>query len=78
MSFFPSLPGDADLPRILGLNPGGRRALIAAQDAVFAGASRLTTADKELIGAYASALTANAHDLPSRSVVHAFAIDTLD
>lgn len=58
MPFFPSLPDDAGVRHILGLNPAAGRALIEFHTAALRNASRLAARDKELIAAYVSGLNA--------------------
>lgn len=58
MPFFPSLPDDAGVRHILGLNPAAGRALIEFHSAALRNASALPPRDKELIAAYVSGLNA--------------------
>ena len=58
MPFFPSLPDDAGVRHILGLNPAAGRALIEFHSAALRNASKLQARDKELIAAYVSGLNA--------------------
>lgn len=58
MSYFPSLPADAGVRHILGLNPQAGRALIEFHTAVLRVDTALTAAHKELIAAYVSELNA--------------------
>ncbi len=58
MPYFPSLPEDAGVRHILGLNPAAGRALIEFHSAALRTDSQLTAKDKELIAAFVSGLNA--------------------
>ena len=58
LPYLPSLPADAGVRHILGLNVAAGRALIEFHDAVLRVDSQLTARDKELIAAYVSGLNA--------------------
>lgn len=61
MTYFPSLPEDAGVRHILGLNPRAGRALIEFHTAVLRQDTALTARDKELLAAYVSGLNACAY-----------------
>jgi uncharacterized peroxidase-related enzyme len=61
MTFFASLPADAGVRHILGLNPQAGRALVDLHSAVLRQDTALTAAHKELIAAYVSGLNACAY-----------------
>lgn len=58
MPYFPSLPADAGVRHVIGLNRPAGRALIELHVAALRNDSALAARDKELIAAYVSALNA--------------------
>ncbi len=58
MSYFASLPADAGVRHILGLNPAAGQALVMFHSAALRNNGPLTPKDKELIAAYVSGLNA--------------------
>jgi alkylhydroperoxidase family enzyme len=61
MTYSPSLPEDAGVRHILGINPRAGRALIEFRTAVLRQDTELTARHKEMLAAYVSGLNACAY-----------------